>query len=195
MTTEPNYALVSSYLADHENELIRFIISITGNKEDAKDILQDVCLKLLTSENMIKEQTIKSLFYTTAYRIAVDYWRHDSNRKRYEKTIAQTYNYLSNDPMKLYEARDIQSLIEQHLNGMQALNRKIFHKSELQNQKIEDIAQELHMTYKQVGYHLYHTRREIKIWLKKLLTRKVPHERISDSSATGRYCWRLPVQR
>ena len=195
MTTEPNYALVSNYLVNHKNELMRFIISIAGDKENAKDILQDVCLKLLTSERTIKEQTIKSLFYTTAYRLAIDYWRQDCNRKCYEKTIAQTYNCLSNDPMKLYEARDIQSLIEQHLNGMQALNKKIYHKSELQDQKIEDIAQELHMTNKQVGYHLYHTRREVKIWLKKLLTRKVPHEHISDSSATGRYCWHLPIQR
>lgn len=172
MTTETNHTLICQYLQGHQAELLRFIQSRTKDEDEAKDILQDVCLRLLTTDKMIGEQTIKSLFYTIANRLAIDSWRKRHCHQQCENNIAQTLNSLGNDPMNLYETNDIRRLIQHHLSGMHTLNRNIYQLQALEDQSIGDIARKLHITTKQVEYYLYNTRQEMRVWLKKTLTQR-----------------------
>ena len=61
-----NHALITDYYISHRDELLAFVSSRLGRSDFAEDIVQNVFLKLLTTDKMISEVTLPSLVYTIA---------------------------------------------------------------------------------------------------------------------------------
>ena len=64
--------LLETYYTDHRDELLAFVSSRLGGSEESKDIVQNVFLRLLTSDKMITAITLPALVYTMARNLITD---------------------------------------------------------------------------------------------------------------------------
>ena len=79
-----NKQLISCYYTTHRDELLAFVSSRLGGSCEAEDIVQNVFLRLLTTNNMITEKTLPALVYTTARNMIIDYYRRHPVFEEYE---------------------------------------------------------------------------------------------------------------
>ena len=64
--------LIETYYTDHRDELLAFVSSRLGGSEESEDIVQNVFLRLLTSDKMITAITLPALVYTMARNLITD---------------------------------------------------------------------------------------------------------------------------
>ena len=62
--SEKNYSLIANYYITHREELLAYVSSRLSGNSVAEDIVQNVFLRLLTSDKMITETTLPALVYT-----------------------------------------------------------------------------------------------------------------------------------
>ncbi len=132
--------------------LIGFVYSLIKDEEVAKDIVNDVFLKLWDKRKELKpDKSIKSYLFTIAKNHALNYLKHQSVIKQYEQrhycesdTEDQDWNEYEN---KLEKVRLIfSSLPEQQ----QAVVRKCC----VEGKKYKDVASELNISVSTVKTHL-----------------------------------------
>ena len=68
-----NYLTLTNYYVTHRDELLAFVSSRLGNSVEAEDLVQNVFLRLLTSDKMITELTLSALVYTITRNLINDY--------------------------------------------------------------------------------------------------------------------------
>lgn len=66
--------IIDAYNA-YQSSLINYISVRVGDKELAKDLSQDVFLRLVSYKSMIRKDTVRSMIYTIAYNLIIDYLR------------------------------------------------------------------------------------------------------------------------
>lgn len=86
---EPTQALLETYLAKRPN-LLRFVIALTGSRETADDVLQDLYLRLAEAAAPQDVRNPTALLYTMATNLARDRARSAARRTRREADWAQT---------------------------------------------------------------------------------------------------------
>ena len=79
-------------LQRHYDRIFRIAVRLLGNRADAEDVAQEVCIGLATK---ISKWRGESQFTTWLYRVVVnaahDAMRRDSTRRRYEREAAESY--------------------------------------------------------------------------------------------------------
>ena len=79
--------LITNYYITHRDELLAFASSRLGDSRQAEDIVQDVFLRLLSSDKMITEVTLPALVYTITRNLINDYYRRHTTYEQYEHYI------------------------------------------------------------------------------------------------------------
>ena len=64
--------IIDAYNA-YQSSLINYISVRVGDKELAKDLSQDVFLRLVSYKSMIRKDTVRSMIYTISYNLIIDY--------------------------------------------------------------------------------------------------------------------------
>jgi RNA polymerase sigma-70 factor (ECF subfamily) len=119
----------SRLIAEHKDKIYRLALKLTGNREDAEDIVQETFLKAVDN---IEKFRLESSFGTWLYTIALNGIRaHMGSRKRMslkpiedylpgghsdENTHAQLFDW--GDPHKLFEKKQLDQIIENALAVM-----------------------------------------------------------------------------
>ncbi len=106
-------------LLSMEGNLERFALSLTANRDDARDLLQETYLKALSSRDKFTHPTnLKAWVYTIMKNTFINNYRR---AKRQNTAVDQTDDlyYLNNakpshspDPSSSYSAREIEGKIE-----------------------------------------------------------------------------------
>ena len=68
-----NFLTLTNYYVTHRDELLAYVSSRLGNSVEAEDLVQNVFLRLLTSDKMITELTLSALVYTITRNLINDY--------------------------------------------------------------------------------------------------------------------------
>lgn len=76
--------LVANFYASHHAELVGFVCSRLGNREESEDIVQDVALKMLSLQAPINATTVKAFAYTIAANKVKDALRRRIYRRQAE---------------------------------------------------------------------------------------------------------------
>ena len=116
-------------ISEQKDKIYRLALKLTGNREDAEDIVQETFLKAVDN---IEKFRLESSFGTWLYTIALNSVRaHLGSRKRMnlkpieeylpaghsdEKTHAHLFDW--GDPHKLFEKKQLDQFIETALAGM-----------------------------------------------------------------------------
>ena len=157
-----NYALITEYYISHRDELLAFVSSRLRGSDFAEDIVQNVFLKLLTTDKMISEVTLPSLVYTIARNLITDYYRRHTNYEEYEHYIKS--QGLSSQE-SVFSVREITERLERGLARLPENCREIYRMHIYGGMKVSEISQELGEGYKSVEHRLGFARKAMRQYL------------------------------
>lgn len=159
-----NNFLTRSYETYHRH-VLGFISSRINSKEDAENLAQDVWLRLLEYDKPISEDSLLSLLYTVAYNLVNDYLR-----RLYRSRAAVDELYVSAceadfSGESAIVARDIERLEKNRVECLPPQRRIIYIMSRYDDKSVDDIANELSLSFRTVENHLRMGRRDVRNYM------------------------------
>ena len=158
--------LLETYYTDHRDELLAFVSSRLGGSEESEDIVQNVFLRLLTSDKMITAITLPALVYTITRNLITDYYRRRHNHEAFEHFIKGSSE--EDDSMEsVFSARELTELLERGLARIPENCREIYRLHINGGMKVSEISQTLGEGYKSVEHRLGTARKAVRQYLRK----------------------------
>ena len=135
----------------HSRAVFRLAFRMTGNEEDAEDVVQETFLR---AYRQLDKYEARSSFSTWLYRIASNYSldlirmrkRHEDKRERGnadERDILQTIPVNSPGPDRIVYSSQVQERVSEALNELSAQERTAFVLRHFEGMSIEEIGQAL----------------------------------------------------
>ena len=151
------------HLTTLESALERFAISLTSNREDARDLVQETYLKALTYRDKFTDSTnLKAWVYTIMKNSFINNYRR-SVRQRTTFDSTQDLYYLNRtahtedyNPVSSLSAKEIQA----HIDSLQAEFRIPF-KMHQEGYKYKEIAEELDLNIGTVKSRIFFSRKKL----------------------------------
>jgi RNA polymerase sigma-70 factor (ECF subfamily) len=158
--------LIETYYTDHRDELLAFVSSRLGGSEESEDIVQNVFLRLLTTDKMITEITLPALVYTITRNLITDYYRRRHTYEAFEHFIKGSSE--EDDSMEsVFSARELTELLERGLVRVPENCREIYRLHIYGGMKVSEISQALGEGYKSVEHRLGTARKAVRQYLRK----------------------------
>lgn len=148
-----NYLTLTNYYVTHRDELLAYVSSRLGNSVEAEDLVQNVFLRLLTSDKMITDITLPSLVYTITRNMITDYYRRRTHFKAYEHYLKNT-DSIDESAESILSVRDIIEQLERGLARVPENCREIYRLHIYGGMKVAEISERLGEGYKSVEHRL-----------------------------------------
>lgn len=139
------------------NRILGFTKQFVYDADDAKEITQDVFIKLWTSRHKIREADgIQSFLYKMARNKSLNFIRHKKVRSRYASFYLQqqesginmeVLNSIEFDTMVF---KELEELINESISELPEKCREVFVKKRFENKRNKEIATEMGITVKAV---------------------------------------------
>ena len=156
--------LIETYYRDHRDELLAFVSSRLGGAVEAEDIVQNVFLRLLTTDKMITEITLPALTYTIARNLISDYYRRRNTYEEFEHYIKRSSDDYSSME-SVFSAKELTELLERGLARVPENYREIYRMHIYGGMKVGEISQTLGEGYKSVEHRLGAARKALRSFL------------------------------
>ena len=160
------HTLITNYYIAHRDELLAYAGSRLGDCYLAEDIVQNVFLRLLTSDKMISEITLPALVFAMTRNQVYDYFRHHSAVEQYEHYIKGVCSELTSDE-SILSAREVMEQLERGLARLPENFREIYRMHIYDGMKVGEISRELGEGYKSVEHRLGSARKAMRHYLRK----------------------------
>ena len=158
--------LLETYYTDHRDELLAFVSSRLGGSEESEDIVQNVFLRLLTTDKMITVVTLPALVYTMTRNLITDYYRRRHTYEAFEPFIQGSSE--EDDSMEsVFSARELTELLERGLARIPENCREIYRLHIYGGMKVSEISLTLGEGYKSVENRLGTARKAVRQYLRK----------------------------
>ncbi len=159
-----NQTLITNYYISHRDELLAYAGSRLGDCYLAEDIVQNVFLRLLTSDKMISEITLPALVFAMTRNQVYDYFRHHSAVEQYEHYIKGVCSELTSDE-SILSAREVMEQMERGLARLPENCREIYRMHIYDGMKVGEISRALGEGYKSVEHRLGSARKAMRHYL------------------------------
>jgi len=140
--------------------LYRYAFHFMRNKEDAKDIVQDVFEKLWINRKKIELERVKSWLYRCAHNAMVNFL---NKRSRTRYMDSQSLPEKPTLPDSHFESMQ---LVERVVNILPPIQKSIILLRDIEGYSYDDIGQILDLSPSQVKVYLFRARMKIKKQLK-----------------------------
>jgi RNA polymerase sigma-70 factor (ECF subfamily) len=142
------------------DKLFRLALGITGNKEDAEDVVQDVLLQIWKREDWEEIENIEAYCFRSIRNRALDTIALKDNQT---ETLPDEFDFIvqGNIEQKL-EAQEQIELVEKWLAKLPEKQQTIFRLREVEELSYKEIAAVLNITEEQVKITLFRLRRKLK---------------------------------
>lgn len=160
-----NNKLITNYYIAHRDELLAFASSRLGDSRQAEDIVQDVFLRLLSTDKMITEVTLPALVYTITRNLINDYYRHHTTYEQYEHYIKGVCSEVTTME-SVFSAFEIMERLERGLVRLPENCREIYRLHIYGGMKVGEISRELGEGYKSVEHRLGTARKVMREYLR-----------------------------
>jgi RNA polymerase sigma-70 factor (ECF subfamily) len=158
--------LIERYYKDHRDELLAFVSSRLGGSEESEDIVQNVFLRLLTTDKMMTPITLPALVYTMARNLITDYYRRRHIYEEFEHFIKGSSDE-DNSMESVFSARELTELLERGLARIPENCREVYRLHIYSGMKVSEISQTLGEGYKSVEHRLGTARKAVRQYLRK----------------------------
>lgn len=158
-------SLIETYYRNHRDELLAFVSSRLGGAVEAEDIVQNVFLRLLTTDKMITEITLPALTYTIARNLISDYYRRRNTYEEFEHYIKRSSDDYSSME-SVISAKELTELLERGLARIPENFREIYRMHIYGGMKVGEISQTLGEGYKSVEHRLGAARKALRNFFK-----------------------------
>jgi len=155
-----NYLTLTNYYVTHRDELLAYVSSRLGNSVEAEDLVQNVFLRLLTSDRMITDITLPALVYTIARNLIADFYRRRTHFEDYEHYLKNT-DSIDESAESILSIRDITEQLERGLARVPENCREIYRLHVYGGMKVAEISQRLGEGYKSVEHRLGTARKAV----------------------------------
>ena len=160
------HTLITNYYIAHRDELLAYAVSRLGDSCLAEDIVQNVFLRLLTSDKVISAVTLPDLVFAMTRNQVYDYFRHHIAVEQYEHYIKGVCSELTTDE-SILSAREVMEQLERGLARVPENCREIYRLHIYDGMKVGEISRELGEGYKSVEHRLGAARKAIRQYLQK----------------------------
>lgn len=158
--------VIETYYIAHRDELLAFVSSRLGGNDEAEDIVQNVFLRLLTSDKLITEITLPALVYTMTRHLITDYFRRHTTFEQYEHYIKGVCSEAITME-SVFSAKEIMERLERGLARLPQKCREIYRLHIYEGMKVSEISQQLGENYKSVEHRLGFARKSIRQYLRR----------------------------
>ena len=162
-----NYLTLTNYYVTHRDELLVYASSRLGNSVEAEDLVQNVFLRLLTSDKMITDVTLPSLVYTITRNLIADYYRRRTHFEAYEHYLKNT-DSIDESAESVLSVRDITEQLERGLARVPENCREIYRMHIYGGMKVAEISEHLGEGYKSVEHRLGTARKLVRQQLRRI---------------------------
>ena len=160
-----NNKLITNYYIAHRDELQAFASSRLGDSRQAEDIVQDVFLRLLSTDKMITEVTLPALVYTITRNLINDYYRRHTTYEQYEHYIKGVCSEQTTME-SVFSAHEMMERLERGLVRLPENCREIYRLHIYDGMKVGEISRELGEGYKSVEHRLGTARKLMRQYLR-----------------------------
>ena len=160
------HTLITNYYIAHRDELLAYAVSRLGDCCLAEDIVQNVFLRLLTSDKVISAVTLPALVFAMTRNQVYDYFRHHIAVEQYEHYIKGVCSELTTDE-SILSAREVMEQLERGLARLPENCREIYRLHIYDGMKVGEISRELGEGYKSVEHRLGAARKAMRQYLQK----------------------------
>ena len=158
--------LITNYYIAHRDELLAYAVSRLGDCCLAEDIVQNVFLRLLTSDKVLSAVTLPALVFAMTRNQVYDYFRHHTAVEQYEHYIKGVCSELTTDE-SILSAREVMEQLERGLARVPENCREIYRLHIYDGMKVGEISRELGEGYKSVEHRLGAARKAMRQYLQK----------------------------
>ena len=155
------YLTLTNYYVTHRDELLAYVSSRLGNSVEAEDLVQNVFLRLLTSDKLITDLTLPALVYTIARNMIADYYRRRTHFDDYEHYLKNN-DSIDESAESILSIRDITEQLERGLARVPENCREIYRLHIYGGMKVAEISERLGESYKRVEHRLGTARKSVR---------------------------------
>lgn len=161
-----NNLLIERYYTNHRDELLAYVSSRLGGRLESEDIVQNVFVRILTSDKMITEITLPALVHKIASNLITDYYRRRNTYEEFEHFIKR--NPEETESMEsVISATELTELLERGLARIPEKCREVYRLHIYGGMKVSEISQTLGEGYKSVEHRLGFARKAVRQYLQK----------------------------
>lgn len=147
-----------------------FFRRLNGADDDAKDLTQDVFLRLMTYRHLLRPATAKSLVFTIASRLLIDHLRRLSYRRAFASALRVGYDEAS--PVDASHRTVCGELVSAERRAMRLLppqRRKIYVLTRFGEHSAGEIATRLSLSVRTVENHLRLGRKQVREYMRRCI--------------------------
>ena len=176
-----NYAAFEELVNRYENKIYRLGMNITGNREDAEDVLQDAFLKAFEHLPGFRED---SRFYTWITRIAVNEALMKLRKRRSSKEVSMEDSEDENGDVQVREFADwkpnpeqqfaqteLEQILQTAVGTLSPGFRTVFYLRDVEGLSTEETAELLDLSVGAVKARLFRARLRLREELSKIFKR------------------------
>lgn len=154
--------LITNYYIAHRDELLAYANSRLGDDNmEAEDIVQNVFLRLLTSNKLITSTTLPALVYTMTRHLILDHFRRHNTVEQYEHYIKRGCH--EDDSLEsIFSVQEITEQLERGLARLPENYRPVYRMHIYEGMKVSEISKQLGESYKIVENRLYIARKAMR---------------------------------
>jgi len=141
----------NSCVDDYSDSLYRFILKISKNKEDAKDIVQTAFEKLWIHRNKVELLKAKSYLFTVAYHLMID-------QLRKEAKMVQTDDFDENLNAATPAHSDLKQILLKAINNLNPTQKALILLKDYEGYAYKEIGEIMQLSESQVKVYLHRAR-------------------------------------
>lgn len=153
--------LITSVYNESRAEILGYIAKRINSRQDAEDMVQDLYLKLLGYNTLLKEETLLNFIYKIAKNLIVDYYRHNKFYVTAHNSFIRELSSTSNITEETIAANEIELIEKQGLESMSAQRRLVYELRQKDGQSVVEIADKLSLSKRTVENHILSARKEM----------------------------------
>lgn len=132
------------------------------DEDEAKDLAQDVFVKVLEYKEMLREDTVKSFLFTIARNVLIDYIRRFYRKKGMDYWLAQEIQVSRNNIEENIYMQELQRMEKSILSNFPFQRKIVYMMSVYEGKNTSEIADKLHLSRRTVECHLFLGRRDMR---------------------------------
>lgn len=161
--------LISDSYKNYHRSVYLYILYKIRKDEDAKDLSQDVFLRLMDYKQMLRPETIKHFIFSICRNLVIDYLRRHYKMQEITSYFLDQIPTSTNDVESQIIANDISTCEQERVLRLPMQRRKIYVMSRFRHKSSADISACLGLSVRTVENHLFVSRKEIREYIQQCI--------------------------
>lgn len=168
METSSIHLIEDSY-KNYQRSVFLYIYYKIGNKEEAEDLVQDVFVRLMDYQQMLRVDTIKHFIFTISRNLLYDYLRHHYKRLEVTSYIYDQRETCTNETEEEVIARDLLLLEKKKVAQLSLQRRKVYMMTRFENKTLPEVSRILNLSSRTVENHLFASRKMVREYMRQCI--------------------------